>query len=117
MLVRARTVAISAADPATVLVAVDELAVWFEVDPWPLKSQTLSAAVAAATPQTVVPIGETALTLARDALATHPETARALVDTATTAARKARDPELLKQAKDVAKMLPAAKAKAAKAGR
>ncbi len=111
-LVRARELAVAAGDPATLLKTVDELARWFEVDAWQLKSQALAAAVAASTRQTTVPLGETALKLAAEAAADKPDAAAALAQTAASAAIKARDVELNKRARALREEL--SKSKSAK---
>jgi hypothetical protein len=92
--------AASAADPQPVVLAIDELEVWFEVDALALKSKALSAAVKASTTRaTAKPIAAAALALADRAEAEgRRELTQALADTAYAAAQKARNVDLLKRA-------------------
>ncbi len=112
-LVRARDLAIAAADAETLLEASDELGRWFELDSWQLKSKGLAAAVAASTRQTAAPIGEAALKLAGEAAEQKPGVAAALVQTANAAALKAQDRELKTRARALSDELTGTKSKPA----
>lgn len=100
LLAQASRWATSAPDPRVALAAIDELALWFDVDALSLKSAALSKCSATPTNSaTSHQIASAALELLDQAEKDHrDDLAASLVESAATAAPKSRDAELIKKA-------------------
>lgn len=99
-LAQARDWAVSAGDPARALVALDEMANWFDVDSLALKSAALGTSIAGSvTAGSAADAAAAAIDLSSSAQrAGRQELALSLADTAYAAARKSRDGALIKRA-------------------